>query len=363
MISEKERNFLKGCFFTAAFLSLICCFTFQASADKETPFVSSTGRTYPRFGAPKDEATLAQGKKVYETYCTGCHGVQGDGKGPASRFLNPKPRNFMEADFRFRSTPSGDLPTDEDMYRTLTEGLKGSSMPSWRLLSETDRRAVITYLKLFAPEKWKEGHGPVTSVTDDPFGPSQIESAIKKGETAYHGMAMCYSCHAAYIPAAKINEARKSYGMGPVKAFRKDLGAPKTMTTSDGSVIVPPDFTWNRLKRGTDLQTLYHIVGNGISGTPMPTWKGVLPEEDLWGIVYYVQSLAARRKALVTDADIEDHYEKIAALDRDRVQFEAEMKSLDEVSAKKAAELKAKAAAPAPASPVSQEKAKEPTGV
>lgn len=333
------RAVVAGAVFCAVFFLSVSAF-----AEKETPFISSTGKAYPRFGEAPDNASLAQGKKVYLTYCAGCHGVEGNGKGDAAAFLNPKPRDFKEADYRFRSTPSGDLPTDEDLYRTLTEGLKGSSMPSWRLLSEADRKAVIAYIKTFAPEKWKEGHGPVTPVAEDPYGPGQIEAAVKKGQTAYHGMAMCYSCHAAYIPAAQINEARKAYNMGPMKAFRKDLGESKSMTTSDGSVIVPPDFTWNRLKRGTDLHTLYHVVGNGISGTPMPTWKGVLPEEDLWGIVYYVQSLAAERKALVTDEDIRKHREKIELLEKDRIQFEAETKRLDE-EAKKAAEVKAVSAA------------------
>ena len=284
-------------------------------------------KEYPRFGLPQKEASLAEGKKVYETYCAGCHGITGDGKGPAAAALNPKPRNFQTAEFRFRSTPSGELPTDEDLYRTITEGLKGSSMPAWNLLSESDRKSVIAYIKHFAADQWKDGHGAVTVIAEDPYGESRREEAIKRGEIAYHGMAQCYSCHAAYIEPKAINKAREEYKMPALKAFRADLAKAKSMTTSDGSLIYPPDFTWDKLKRGVESRTLYHIVGNGISGTPMPTWKGILPEEDLWGIVYYVQSLAGKRSALVTDEDIAAHEKRIADMENARIQFEAEMKN------------------------------------
>ena len=37
---------------------------------------------------------LNHGKSVYQSRCLGCHGQKGDGKGPASLFLDPKPRDF-----------------------------------------------------------------------------------------------------------------------------------------------------------------------------------------------------------------------------------------------------------------------------
>src|SRR5215211_6685384 len=41
------------------------------------------------------------GKEVYEIHCAGCHGVNGDGKGPAEAFLDVKPRNFTKGMFKF----------------------------------------------------------------------------------------------------------------------------------------------------------------------------------------------------------------------------------------------------------------------
>ena len=34
----------------------------------------------------ESEAVLIQGREAYLTYCVGCHGVNGDGKGPAAEF-------------------------------------------------------------------------------------------------------------------------------------------------------------------------------------------------------------------------------------------------------------------------------------
>lgn len=332
---------------------VVLCLTFppvvigQSSGSSEKP--AAAGK-YPAFGLTQSEASLEQGRKVYQNYCIGCHGEKGDGQGPSAGFLNPKPRNFQTAEFRFQSTPSGDRPTDEDLYRTINEGLRGTSMPSWKLLSEDDKYAVIAYLKTFAPEKWADGPGTVTTITEDPYGSSGKEKAILRGEKVYHGMAQCYSCHASYISPSKINEARAEFKMPPLKAFRKNLETPQHLTTTDGSQIIAPDFTWNKLKRGQDLRTLYHVIGNGITGTPMPTWKGIFAEEDLWALVYYVQHLTSQRKALVTDEDLRIRRKAQEAFRADQAAYEAQQKKADELT---------KAAAAVP-SAVPAETVKEP---
>ena len=72
-----------------------------------------------------------EGAVVYATYCVGCHGPKGDGAGPATEMLIVKPRDFTKGIFKFRSTPSGQLPTTGDLYRTITQGAYGTSMPAW----------------------------------------------------------------------------------------------------------------------------------------------------------------------------------------------------------------------------------------
>jgi mono/diheme cytochrome c family protein len=83
---------------------------------------------------------------LFREHCVHCHGVTGDGLGPTSRFLNPYPRDFRLGKFKFKSTPIGKKPTRADLRRILAEGVVGTSMPSFRLLSEEDQEALVDYV-------------------------------------------------------------------------------------------------------------------------------------------------------------------------------------------------------------------------
>src|SRR5580658_2630776 len=79
----------------------------------------------------QDVGNGSQGKVVYEKYCALCHGEQGDGKGHYGEDTTPVPRDFRQGTFKWRSTPSGSLPTDADLEKTLVTGLYGTSMSSF----------------------------------------------------------------------------------------------------------------------------------------------------------------------------------------------------------------------------------------
>src|SRR6516225_1626314 len=93
---------------------------------------------------------LQAGKTVYLQHCAACHGVNGDGSGPASVWLFPRPRNFSAGLFKIKTTPGTALPTDEDLFGTVTRGMPGSSMPSFTYLSEGERRDAVQYIKYLA---------------------------------------------------------------------------------------------------------------------------------------------------------------------------------------------------------------------
>ena len=79
---------------------------------------------------PRSEEWIAHGKEVYERRCLGCHGANGDGNGPAATFLyNQRPRNFNNAVFKFRLTKES-VPTDGDLLRTISRGVRGTAMPA-----------------------------------------------------------------------------------------------------------------------------------------------------------------------------------------------------------------------------------------
>lgn len=90
---------------------------------------------------------LIRGKNVFEQNCITCHGEKGLGNGPASRAINPKPRNFVKADFKFGNSPA-------QMFKTVSNGIDGTAMPPWKdALPEIDRWAVIHYERTFNPQK------------------------------------------------------------------------------------------------------------------------------------------------------------------------------------------------------------------
>src|SRR6266851_5349797 len=83
-------------------------------------------------GAPGPRAAqdTTAGKRVYGTWCAGCHGDAGAGDGPAASAMLPRPRNFTGAIYKIRTTASGQLPTDADLMRAIDAGLPGSAMPA-----------------------------------------------------------------------------------------------------------------------------------------------------------------------------------------------------------------------------------------
>jgi mono/diheme cytochrome c family protein len=84
---------------------------------------------------------------LYREHCVHCHGITGDGMGPTAAFLNPYPRDYRPGVYKFKSTERADKPTHADLVRTLHEGIAGTSMPSFALLSTVQVDALAEYVK------------------------------------------------------------------------------------------------------------------------------------------------------------------------------------------------------------------------
>src|SRR6202165_2436320 len=107
------------------------------------------------------------GKQLYYRFCWGCHGFRGDGNGENGPYLNILPRNFVAATFKCRSTPTGTLPTDEDLYNSLGRGLNNSNMPSWIALTDQQRADMVAFIKTFSPRWSSEKSGDPINVPAD----------------------------------------------------------------------------------------------------------------------------------------------------------------------------------------------------
>ncbi|HHN64195.1 MAG TPA: c-type cytochrome [Nitrospirae bacterium] len=232
----------------------------------------------------KDSAIIEKGKKVYKKYCIICHGEKGDGKGLIGIIHRVEksglvwyvyPRDFTVGVFKFRSTPTGCLPTDDDLLRTITNGIPRSGMPSHKDLSLEERKAVIAYIKTFS-KRWVEEE-PCDEVIEAKM-PKWVGTpeSVKKGEKIYVKM-KCWECH-----------GYEGKGDGPKSDKLKD---------DWGDKILPFDFTTGTLKRGSSPENIYMTYITGLDGTGMPSYEDSIPnEEDRWHLVSYTLKLMKRVK-------------------------------------------------------------------
>jgi mono/diheme cytochrome c family protein len=212
--------------------------------------------------------TAAAGKAQYRRYCVGCHGKAGDGNGENALWIEPKPRDFTLATFKCRSTPTGTLPTDEDLFNSVTRGFVTTNMPSWRPLPRQTRVDLVAYIKSFSP-RWKS-QGPGTAITVPKETPATMES-ILHGRELFQKME-CWKCHG---PAG--------HGDGP---------SASTLTDSKDNPIRPYNFsTGSRSKCGETNEDLYRIFMTGVDGTPMPSFVDNIQPEEAWDLVHFLRTL------------------------------------------------------------------------
>lgn len=249
-----------------------------------------------KLGLGKSNAEVEQlrtGREVYANYCAGCHGDKGDGNGPAARFLSPKPRDFRLGRIKFAAVASGEAPRDEDYIRIISHGLSGTSMPSFDLLSAREKSAVVAYVKSYY-SGWKEdGQGGQISAGKDPWSDDPAAGRAE-GRKVYHGLAKCWSCHPAYETPESIKQISVESSL-PEPSLRENLYEGEVKDSQWGAPIKAPDFLIDRVKNGNDVNTIALVVASGVGGTAMPTWAGALEPEQIWGLAYYVQSIAALR--------------------------------------------------------------------
>jgi mono/diheme cytochrome c family protein len=240
---------------------------------------------------------LTEGAHAYAQYCRACHGDKGDGKGTAARGLRPPPRDFTLGTFKFAAVPAGTLPHDEDLARIVRSGLHGTAMLAWDGIPEPQVNAVVQYLKTFSP-RWKdEEPGEKITPSDDPWKGKEGEGVLR-GKKVYHGLARCQGCHPAFAPKAFIVAATKELTGSASADFREDMYGSEVKESEFGVKILPPDFTRSELRSiraDHRVEDLYRVISSGVGGTAMPTWHGSLPEEDIWAMVHYVDSLVALR--------------------------------------------------------------------
>lgn len=245
---------------------------------------------------------LAPGEKAYFAQCAGCHGLEGDGSGPAATYLDPRPRNLRKGLFKFKSTESGSRPLRADLFRTVTRGLAGSAMPTFRLLSEERRWDIVEYVRYLAIRgefeqlmldvAWEDEELPdaaeILEIVQDRWDPKDLRAvfptvaetprdpaSVERGRALFldRSTAVCFTCH-----------GEGGRGDGPsAEEFKDGWGYP----------IQPRDLTLGVFRAGDEGRDLWLTIANGIGGTPMPSFLGALTGEQIWDLVHFVQFLAS----------------------------------------------------------------------
>ncbi|HHT9138527.1 MAG TPA: c-type cytochrome, partial [Candidatus Wunengus sp. YC60] len=165
-------------------------------------------------------------------------------------------------------TPSGSLPTDEDIYRTISYGVPNSTMIPWDILTEEQRASVIPVLKSFSEAfEVRKPDAPVTIGLEV----RPTEKTVADGKKIYEEKLECWKCHGV--------EGR---GDGPSAAEQED---------DFGFPIKPFDFTTGKFKGGNSSKDVYLRFTTGLNGTPMPSFAKELTDEQRWYLTHYVMSL------------------------------------------------------------------------
>lgn len=210
---------------------------------------------------PATPSDRPPGELVYAEHCAVCHGDQGRGDGPEAGRFAIVPRDFTKAQYRFRTTASGRLPTDDDLRRSIAGGLGGTGMVPQDHLSTAELDAVIDFIKGLSPR----------FADEPPPRPMRLPQPLEQNaDSAAHGrriydQAGCVNCH---------GDDGKGQG-----SSAKDLSLP------------PTDLTRHPLKGGSTAADIVRAVVTGLNGTPMPSYHLLYEDRDLWDLAYFVESL------------------------------------------------------------------------
>lgn len=249
----------------------------------------------PDFGEGERTRTIAtsslgnaRGVALYQKNCAICHGENGDGQGKFAYLMNPRPRDFRSGDFKLTTT-ANQIPSDDDLLRTISRGMPGSAMPPWNHLPEADLKALAQHVRSIhvaaverrlveqldeeiitaaeLPELRKQYSAAGASLVV-PAEPALDNVRWFRGRRVY--LEACANCHG--VDGQPVPEAVKY--------------------DAEGYPVPPRSFVNGIFKGGSEGHQLYARIVKGMKGTPMPAFQGNYSDDELWDLIHYVQSLA-----------------------------------------------------------------------
>ena len=298
---------------------------------------------------------LVRGRHLYAEHCQHCHGVAGDGNGPTAKYLSPLPRDYRLGIFKFTLTQASDRARRSDLARTIENGIPGTYMPSFKLLSEEEMTAIVEYVRWLAMrgeteymlvrflsesysesavreriessrsrepdqrETMKSIREELIELANDPNElPLELETffelIVSRWEAAEQPSALIVPKENRLVyDETSIQRGRELYlsadlqcatchgeggfGDGPqTYSITKDLATGEDNPTPGlydawGHPIVPRNLHTGIYRGGRRPIDLYSRVHAGIKGTPMPAFGAKLSDQQIWDLVNYVYSV------------------------------------------------------------------------
>ena len=328
---------------------------------------------------PVGSDELGGPRGLYREHCAHCHGITGDGNGPTAAFLNPYPRDYRPGKFKFKSTPIGYKPTHDDLKKIVLDGIPGTAMPSFKLLTDLEVEALVHYVKYLSirgelerfilkksaadpssennpdfrllsltPDKatdeekanlddiksqaatyfarWVEAPAAVAKVDRRPdMTDQELAESRKRGRDLFYGaIANCIKCHGESALGDGVTNdyddwAKDYIGDGKNLALVREyvsIGLPQPRH------IIPRNLRHGVYRGGMRPIDLYWRVRNGIEGVPMPA-STMKPEGDpsAKGLTTAdIWDIVNYVQSLPLEAISDPYTEAAVALDRERLQ-------------------------------------------
>ncbi len=253
--------------FWLVFSLLFCLFALIAINRNKLLFAQEN---FPQ-GPPMTAETIKAGEAVFFEYCSGCHGRRADGRGPQSLNLVPKPQNLRNTQFvRYL--------TNNRMYASISGGVRGTAMQPFEMtLSSEKRWHVIHYLRSLTADDTLSipnslSYQPVSDSAKNPVQSNDV--SIAEGTKLFKNY--CASCHGA-----------NADGTGILSANLVPMPRNLVAITSWGE---KPFIDYMADSR------LYNSITNGVPGTSMQPWIGVMTDQQRWSIINFLRETAKKER-------------------------------------------------------------------
>ena len=242
---------------------------------------------------------LERGAAVFQHRCVGCHGVTGDGNGPAAEFLYPRPRDYRRGIFKFTSTAYGAKPRREDLLRIVRHGARGTSMPEFKLLGDEDLQAVVDYVLVLTHRGELEHALAIEADEDEAIDPKTTPELIASIMARWHdaaGHAVEPLTRETPYDQESIERGRKAFLTETAGCYKchgpngrgQPVDNPEGFKDAWGHATRAADLTAGMFHGGGRSVDIYRRIYSGINGTPMPgfsaNWRPPPTRSGTWCI-------------------------------------------------------------------------------